>query len=549
MPRWCFLLVVLLLTSAARTDSPRFFPDDPVWKDPDDLDTPKKPEELELSDMYDRFSNIFHDFGDPEMREAQNVNTLDEVPGSSWFVNRHGTRRMSIDELVRGPDTGTGPDPTTTWTVFKSKSQGITPGLEILDGKGDRYIIKFDPIQAPKIASVSEIIGTKLFYALGFNTPENYVVNVHPDRFTIRPGTLVKDRFGDTVPLTPRRLKRLLRRVPRRPDGTMRAVASKYLNGVPLGPFRYYETRTDDPNDVIAHENRRELRGLRLFAAWLNHDDTRSQNTQDSWTEENGKHFVRHYLLDFGSLFGSGSVDLQLPHLSFHYWLDLTEVKANAASFGTHTSEYHHAKWPDLEKYEAVGRFESKLFDPEKWKNDYRNPAFVRMTARDAFWAAKILMRFTRAELAAIVKTGRIEDPDQEAYFLETLVERQRKCGQAYLNRINPIDELRVVDAALEFQNLSERYGVGAAGAVYEMTWSRFGNRDQSTLPLKGPYTDTEARALLPVPVPTLRGPDDLLVLDVRTLHDKHPEWRKRVRIYLRREGDSVGVVGIERES
>ncbi len=51
--------------------------------------------------------------------------------------------------------------------------------------------------------------------------------------------------------------------------------------------------------------------------------------------------------------------------------------------------EYRRAKWPPYPEYEAVGRIESELFDCVAWRNDYPNPAFMRMTARDAFWAAK----------------------------------------------------------------------------------------------------------------------------------------------------------------
>ena len=36
---------------------------------------------------------------------ALNVNTLDEVPDSMWFVNRIGRKDMPIADLVRGPDT------------------------------------------------------------------------------------------------------------------------------------------------------------------------------------------------------------------------------------------------------------------------------------------------------------------------------------------------------------------------------------------------------------------------------------------------------------
>ena len=44
----------------------------------------------------------------PDVR-AGNVNTIDEVPDSSWFTNRIGARPVSIDEAVRGPLTGDGP--------------------------------------------------------------------------------------------------------------------------------------------------------------------------------------------------------------------------------------------------------------------------------------------------------------------------------------------------------------------------------------------------------------------------------------------------------
>jgi len=37
---------------------------------------------------------------------AQNVNTIDEVPDSSWFTNRIGSRAVTIDEAVRGPIVG-----------------------------------------------------------------------------------------------------------------------------------------------------------------------------------------------------------------------------------------------------------------------------------------------------------------------------------------------------------------------------------------------------------------------------------------------------------
>ena len=539
-------IAVLSVTLALGAQERKFYPDDPLLVDNDMLDVPDEPAEISLSDLFDRFGHIMTDLGDATRGEAQNVNTLDEVPDSSWFTNRHGVRRMSRDELVRGPDTIEGPDMSAPWRVFRSKIGGLTPGFQILDGRGDRYVIKFDPVRIPELSSAAEVIATKLFYAIGYNAPENYVVAVDPEAgLTIEPGTMLEDEFGDESVLTRGQLRRRMRAVPRLDDGRVRVTASRYLTGRPIGPFRYHGTRSDDPNDVIPHENRRELRGLRLFAAWTNHDDTRAHNTQDSWVEQDGGHYIRHHLLDFGSTFGSGSVDLQLPNLGFHYWLDIDEVKRNLVAFGLRTPKYRTVDWPNFPDYESVGRWESESFEPQEWKNDYPNPAFIRMTDRDAFWAAKIIMRFTPEELLAVVETGQLSDPEQERYFHRVLVERQHKSARYYMNRMNPLDEFQVTDDGLRFANLSERYGFADARTTYEVTWSVFDNNTDAVQVLTDAVTRTDT--LLPLPASTTLTGDTYLMAEIRSRHDAFPAWNEPVRVFLRPAAGRFNVVGIER--
>jgi len=168
MMRRTITLVVglMLLQVAPWAQERKFYPDDPLLVDNDRLDVPAEPAEIALSDLFDRFGHIMTDLGDATRGEAQNVNTLDEVPDSSWFTNRHGVRRMSREELVRGPDTIAGPDMSAPWRVFRSKIGGLTPGFQILDGRGDRYVIKFDPVNIPELSSAAEVIATKLFYSI-----------------------------------------------------------------------------------------------------------------------------------------------------------------------------------------------------------------------------------------------------------------------------------------------------------------------------------------------------------------------------------------------
>ena len=62
----------------------------------------------------------------------------------------------------------------------------------------------------------------------------------------------------------------------------------------------------------MPHENRRELRALRVFGAWTSLTDIKEANTLDTVITENGKTIVKHYLQDVGSTFGMCN--------DFHEW-------------------------------------------------------------------------------------------------------------------------------------------------------------------------------------------------------------------------------------
>ena len=283
---------------------PRFYPDDPLWLDPDTFDIAPV-SEFNLDEYYDFVQNQFGDPGGPP-GPALDINTLGEVPESTWFTNRIGRRAMTVAEVVRGPDTVAGPAPG-VWLMTGRPSAGITPKFTIRDARGDTYLIKLDPPAFPELASSAEIIATKIFHAIGYHVPENYVIHLDPSQLELGEGVVVPFDSGTWVAGDRADLDHWLRDQPRRPDGTIRAIASRYISGTPVGQFRYYGTRRDDPNDLYPHERRRPLRALRVFAAWLSQDDTKALNTFDAFVEDDGRRYIRHYLLDFGASLGSGS--------------------------------------------------------------------------------------------------------------------------------------------------------------------------------------------------------------------------------------------------
>src|SRR6188472_3553922 len=80
---------------------PRFYDDDPLWAEPETQDASgAKPLEIDL--LYDLSVNLFGRPGDSGVgTRAQNVNTVDEVPDSSWYTNRAGRLPLTAADVTR----------------------------------------------------------------------------------------------------------------------------------------------------------------------------------------------------------------------------------------------------------------------------------------------------------------------------------------------------------------------------------------------------------------------------------------------------------------
>ena len=540
---WITRLILLLgcLTVAIPSiRAQKFLPDDPLRGDADDLPIPM-PKSRSLSRIADLLENSFSNrpAKAEDILPAQNVNTLGEVPDSSWFQNRLGSRPMSPAELARGPNRQA-PDISRPWQIVSGKTEGITPGFTIRDSRGEIYFIKFDPLAHPQLATSAEAVSTRFFHAFGYHVPENHLVRISPGTLSANSESVLRDGRGKKRVMAQADVERILRLVPRLPDGKIQVLASRLLPGRPLGPFEYFGTRSDDANDVFRHENRRELRALRIFAAWLNHDDSRSINTLDMYLPRGEQGYVKHHLLDFGSCLGSGSIERQSRRAGNEYLVEWSPILKAGLTLGLWDRPWRHVNYP---RHPGVGRFESDYFQPQDWKPEYPNPAFERMLPEDAFWAVRILMRLNEESIRAVVRTGQLVDAESEEYLVRTLLERRRKIVRHYLAGINTLDEFRVRgrngSLVLEFSDLSLKKAPNRS-RTYVHEWFKFDNGTQQSASL-GPAASSAGPS---IPLPPARP--EFLKVRIRAAGNQEAGESHPVCVYLRTQ-PAMAVVGIDR--
>jgi hypothetical protein len=532
---------LILVALVARAAAPRFYSDDPIAREPETADASgAQPWDIDL--FYDLAYNLFvTGRRAPSNVRAQNVNTIDEVPDSSWFTNRIGTRPVPVEELLRGPVEGPAPDPS-KWTIIREKTSGDAPGFTARDARGETYFVSFDAPPNPDGATGAVVIATKIFWALGYNQVEYFLTTLRPETIAIADTATRPRPSGRRTPLTMEDVEEVLDRADRRRDGSYRAAAGRLLPGKVLGGFRYQGTRPDDPNDLVPHEHRRELRALRVFGAWTNLTDMKAGNSLDTIITEGGRSVVRHYLQDVGSTFGVGANGPHDWNEGWEHVYDGPPAKRRLWSFGLALSPWQTAS---MESHDAVGRFEGDAFDPLTWKPRTPTAAYIEMRDDDAFWAARRVMAFSDELIRAVVKAGEFADKEAERYLADVLIKRRDTIGRTYLTRLNPIvDPALDPSGTLAFGNAAVDHRLADAPASYRATWSTFDNATGQTRPL-GETTSVRSPMQAPAGLPT--APGTYIQVEIVADHAGFASWKQPVRAFFLRQAAGWKLVGLER--
>jgi len=415
-------------------------------------------------------------------RPAADVNSLGEVPDSSWFTNRIGVRDLSPAEVRHGPGRGGGPDRSGPWRVDGVKVGGAAIGFKIHDARGDRYIIKFDERDHPETESSADVLVQRLVWAFGYNVPENEVVEVECDRLVLAKGATFKNQGGDERPMTQADLDRYVGLV-RPPSGRCRVMSSRLVDGTPVGGFPPEGVRRDDPNDTVAHEDRRALRGQRLLFAWFDHTDVKTQNTLSVYDPR--RRALVHYVLDFGKSLGMFARVDGLIYVGYRTSWGLSSSLKSLVSLGLWVPPWERrASAPSLR---GVGFFDAGTFDPATWTPHHRWLPFDRADRFDDYWAAAIILKIGPAHVHAAVEAAHYTDPSAAAYVERILLERRQKLLRWALSRVAPFDAFAARGGerlSLCFDDLWVRHRFGREGethyraVTHDFDGVRLGRRD-----------------------------------------------------------------------
>lgn len=511
----------------------KFYDDDPLIQEPK-LRAVEKAAKRKLSDYYDIVWLTLATPGEKQragaLIPAQGINTLGDPMEGAWWERRHYWRRMSLRELELGPVKQEPPATDGDWTVISAKTEGITPGFVVVDRHNRTYFVKFDPPSNPEMATGADQIAVKIFYALGYHVPENYLVYFKPGILKLGNDVTVEDKLGRKRKMTQRDLYEVLVRVHKDSDGRYRATASASVPGKSIGPYRYFGTRSDDPNDTVPHEHRRDLRGMHLACALIDHDDSRSINTADFLTNGPPGKFIKHYQLDFGSTLGSASSKVNSPRSGGEYLFGWKQAALQFVTLGLAVPRWARAHYPDLP---SVGRFESAMFDPDEWVPEYPNPAFLNRLPDDEFWMAKQIVNLRDEELRAIVKTAQYSDPKAAEWVTKCLIERRDKIGRPAFRKVLPIDRFELRNGRLEWVDLTAGYGLGKALEI-KVRWAVFDNERETSEPIAG---ENSAR------LPRMDGNGYWLAV-----LESPSRPGQAVRVYVRKRGTETQIAGVERQ-
>ncbi len=476
---WMLLLTLVLACSSGYRPA-RFRDHPPITRVADTAPMPV-PDQRRLSDLA-KLSNAYLRL--PVIRAldvtrapaAGDVNSWDEVPASSWHREYSSPRALRSSYRHAGP-----PEP--PLRVVESLPALRRGGLSVVDRRGWRYEVFRDPPRLPQTTTAAAAIASRLVHALGYFTPEVWIVDISPTEVRVTPGaTHLHARLSEFLAAPRRDVQR-----------PVRVAATQWPGGIDAGNTLAYGRREDDPNDRVPHEDRRTLRALRVVAAWLDLRRLGPHHTRDLYVGAPGEGHLTHHLVDLHAALGAGRLrgaEATRPiagHVRGNAWVNLVTL-------GLIPEE----RLPDAKATSLAVLSEQAAVD------DYARfyePA-ARIQPDDAYWMAKRIQSLSPALLRWAVAGGRLDNAALAGELVDKLRARRRAILEQVYATVTPLELVSVSDTELALEDRSVR----DQPAPGQPKWYQVRLVDSEGTAVAVPQKRLAARGRLTVLLPPLAG-------------------------------------------
>ncbi|MBI5531279.1 MAG: hypothetical protein HY898_01090 [Deltaproteobacteria bacterium] len=341
--------------------------------------------------------------------EPVDVNSIDEVVRSSWFVPDRRGRAPLDGYAAEGP-------PQHPLRVAGGLD---TDSLGIVDARGLPYRLRTDVPDRPEMRTAADAITSRLLWAIGYFTPEVHVIQVQAKDFA----SGAQEAVGWLDARDPKK-------------SGWRVTATRWPIGTDLGPAPATLTRSDDPNDRLPHRDRRTLRSLRVLGAWLDFKTMGPRKTIDAYVGLPGAGHVVHYLTGFEDTLGAARMSAP-PAKGWTPRADCGgNPLLNLATLGLAPDPP-----PSLmeRKYRTLGAFEESVdaehYRPElpPWEPmDHALPA-------DGYWAARRMLALDEATIRAAVDGGKLDEAGAAARLIQVLEARRTRVAAWWFSQVTPV--------------------------------------------------------------------------------------------------------------
>ena len=520
------ILLAGLAAAACATPRPaRFAIAPPVTRVTDDRATrvPQRDvpvQEFELAEAYLRHPMV--GALDPaRVSDALDINALDEVPRSSWY----GPDRSWLLNDADAPQT-----PLSLLTV---PPESGAPGISVVDATGRRFELRRDPSDRPEMCTAAAAISRRILARLGYYTAPSWVLFLRKEDFRVEPVEAAQREKARDL------LEGFLGGGPP-PDGDrFRVSATRWPIGKDLGPTRPFGVRRDNPNDHVAHEDRRTLRAFAAFFAWLGISQRGAGLLRDTYLGDADSGHVVHVIVDLGDALGAGAVVRPLVAMPDDSDLSHRDGWESLASFGVVLPKVV----PTDRRWTSLGAFEPRLTPADFIVRLPFEPIF-RALGSDVYWAAKKIADVEPAAFQDAISAGYLSDPSARARLADVLSARRvgvlawamSSITACEVERLDPTEGGAPVTLVLRDESILR--GVLPASAIrYEVRFL-----DDNGRSLQRPLEVEPSGALVAVPLPQTAL--DYMIAHLTSIRSGR-RVRRALQIHLAREGLAWRVVGV----